>query len=119
MEAWLCTCTSMFDEFSIHLLCPETGGRLPTLSPPTITLHPTHATVDLGGSAVLECRAEGEGLVYDWYKDGKQFRHDRRHGKLIFDRMRPEDVGEYYCEVVNDGGRIKSSPAKLTVCESN
>ena len=82
--------------------------------PPTITVHPAHATVCVGGRAELECQAEGERLVYDWYKDGKQFRENQRHGKLIFDPVTPEHLGEYYCVVVNDVGRVESSCARLS-----
>ena len=103
------------DELYIHLLHPETGGYLP---PPTITLHPSHITVAPGGCAVLECQAEGEGLIYNWNKDGRQF-HQDRHGKLITDPVGPENLGEYCCEVVNDGGKIKSSPAKVVIREWN
>ena len=63
---------------------------------------------------MLECRAEGERLVYDWYKDEKLFRESQRHGKLIFDPVTADHFGEYHCVVVNDVGRVESSRARLS-----
>jgi len=81
---------------------------------PLIVRQPSPLTVDVGHRAVLECRAEGA-VVFDWYKDGKPFRKGARDGRLVFEKVRLEDGGEYQCAVVNDRAEVKSSIAKLTV----
>jgi len=100
-----------------ELMCslpPETvfGGALSQY--PLIVRQPSPLTVDVGHRAVLECRAEGA-VVFDWYKDGKPFRKGARDGRLVFEKVRLEDGGEYQCAVVNDRAEVKSSIAKLTV----
>ena len=53
--------------------------------------------------------------MFDWYKDGKPFRKGAKDGRLVFEKVRMEDAGEYQCAVVNDRAEVKSSLARLTV----
>lgn len=96
------------------LFTPETVFRGALSQYPLIVRQPSPLTVDVGHRAVLECRAEGA-VVFDWYKDGKPFRKGARDGRLVFEKVRLEDGGEYQCAVVNDRAEVKSSIAKLTV----
>lgn len=67
---------------------------------------------------MLECLAEGEGMVYDWYKNGRIFKQGQKQGTLVFEHAHEKDEGEYYCMVVNNGGRTESAHVRFTVGES-
>ena len=84
-----------------------------------ILTHPSDVQIGPGhnGPVTITCRAE-QGVVYDWYKDGHQFRQSSTSGQLVLNPAR-DYVGSYHCEVVNNGGRKKSTPAKLSIGKSS
>ena len=93
----------------------EIGSRCSTsVDPPQVTLHPSSVTAAPGRRVRLECRAEGA-VCYDWFQDGKQLMTEQKDGVLVLESLSKNDVGEYYCEAVNDHGRQKSRSAKIAM----
>ncbi len=110
----------MYTHIHTHTIDPSLPPSLPIetrIIPPApiIQKHPTSVEVRRGeGRAVsFECVAK-EGVVYDWYKDGELKVKNCSEGKLVLDRVKLEDQGEYYCKVSNDGGEEQSNLARLT-----
>ena len=84
------------------------GSSTPTLSlSPLITLHPASVKAAQGNQVKLECRAE-RAVCYDWYRNDKIIRSEARQGMLVLATFSAADVGEYFCVVVNDHGRVRS-----------
>ena len=93
----------------------EIGSRCSTsVDPPQVTLHPSSVTAGPGGRAKLECRAE-RAVCYDWFRNGELFKTEQKDGVLVLESLSANDVGEYYCEAVNDHGRKKSRSAKIAM----
>lgn len=83
-----------------------------------IITHPSDVLIWPGhrGPVTFTCRAE-QGVVYDWYKDDRQFHQSSTSGQLVLNPAR-DHVGGYYCEVVNNGGKKRSRTARLSVGKS-
>ena len=96
-------------------IAAEVGGPAPP--PPIITHQPLPSNVEVGERAVMECQGKGEGLLYSWYRNKKPYLLHQSCGKLEITSVVLDHTGEYYCVVENDGGRVESTHAKLTVCE--
>lgn len=83
---------------------------------PHIVLQPeSQVFSNFGGTAVFEIRATGTPpLAYHWYKDGTRLA-ETQTPRLVLNRVRPGDAGEYYAVVSNPVGRAESEPATLMV----
>ena len=66
----------------------------------------------MGQAAVLTCQAK-EGVLYDWFKDGKIHTKGKHLGRLELPSVTTAHAGEYHCVVVNDGGSETSNRAKV------
>lgn len=102
------------DKTAVLTVCstpPETTHQSP---PPLIIQHPSDVCVRVGQGAVLTCQAK-EGVLFDWYKDGKLYAKGKRTGRLELPLVTMAHVGEYHCVVVNDGGSERSNRAKVIV----
>ena len=84
---------------------------------PEIIRQPVTTRVNVGEKIKLECQAEGQGVVYDWYKNGKDYRLGQADGRLVFNPAKMEDSGQFYCVAINDGGKVESFHVELSVGE--
>ena len=87
---------------------------------PKITQHPESKSVVTGASTTITVEASGDGLQFQWKKDGKDL-HDcskycgtKTHTLNIKD-VEKSDKGSYQCLVKSDGGEELSEEADLTV----
>lgn len=81
-----------------------------TTQPSSVLVHRQH---QIPSTATLLCKAE-QSLTYDWYRNGKLYRRNCPNGELVLSKVGVSDAGEYYCVVLNDGGKEISSKATLT-----
>jgi hypothetical protein len=84
--------------------------------PPTISLQPTDATVDLGGGASFSVAATGTGaLAYQWWRDGAPITGAGASTFLSAPVVAADD-GAAFRVVVSDayGGSVTSATAHLT-----
>jgi pectin methylesterase-like acyl-CoA thioesterase len=82
--------------------------------PPTITTQPSDTTVTNGSPASLSVVASGEGLFYQWYKNGALIPGANAQS-LNFNTAQVADAGSYHVVVSNSGGNVTSAPARLLV----
>jgi pectin methylesterase-like acyl-CoA thioesterase len=82
--------------------------------PPTIGAQPADTTVTNGSAASLSVVAQGEGLFYQWYKNGTLI-PGADAASLNFAASRVADAGTYTVVVSNSGGNVTSAPARLLV----
>jgi hypothetical protein len=86
-----------------------------TIAGPSITLQPQSVTTCAGQPAILSTAATGAGtLNYQWRKDGSAI-NGKTSAALTFNVLTPSDSGSYDCVVMNAGGQVTSSSAKLAV----
>ena len=81
---------------------------------PTITAQPADTTVTNGAPAALSVVASGEGLFYQWYKNGALIPGANAQS-LNFEAAQVADAGTYTAVVSNSGGNVTSAPARLLV----
>ena len=93
---------SYFDLF----LCP--------VVPPIIETHPQDKTIGEGKSVTLSVQARGTNLHYQWQKDGANL-PDEISDQFTVTTASPEDSGDYWCVVSNEGGSIASNHAHVTI----
>ncbi|HEX8407929.1 MAG TPA: pectinesterase family protein [Thermoanaerobaculia bacterium] len=86
----------------------------PVAPPPAITAQPVDTTVTIGSPATLSVAASGEGLFYQWYKNGAVIA-GATSSSLTFPSAQVGDAGVYTVVVGNSGGTVTSAPARLTV----
>jgi hypothetical protein len=91
------------------------GGGTPA---PVITTQPVSASVLTGGAAIFSVSATGDGLRYQWKKNGVDIA-----GATAATYTTPAatyvDAGTQYSVVVSDaGGSVTSTPAQLTLALS-
>jgi pectin methylesterase-like acyl-CoA thioesterase len=91
-----------------------TVSEEPVAPPPTITTQPESATVTVGSPAQFSVAATGEGLFYQWYKNGALI-NGATNATLAFTSAQPADSGTYMVVVSNSGGSVTSNPATLLV----
>ncbi|SEG39561.1 Immunoglobulin domain-containing protein, partial [Eubacterium ruminantium] len=91
------------------------------ITPPTITTAPSDASVVRGNTAKFTVSASGDNLKYQWYVSsdgGKTWSASGATGnktKSITLNATKTLNGRYFkCEISNDGGKISTSPVKLT-----
>jgi pectin methylesterase-like acyl-CoA thioesterase len=82
--------------------------------PPTISAQPADTTVVNGSPASLSVVAEGEGLFYQWYKNGTLIPGATAQ-TLNFSAASVADTASYTVVVGNSGGNVTSSAARLLV----
>jgi formylglycine-generating enzyme required for sulfatase activity len=87
---------------------------------PTIQRQPAGVAVTVGQSVTFSVAASGEGLRYQWQKDGANLADGGRVGGsgspvLRIAGAQPEDAGVYRALVNNRGGRVVSAEAILSV----
>ena len=86
----------------------------PVAPPPTITSQPSDTTVTVGSPATLSVAASGEGLFYQWYRNGAVI-PGATSSTLTFPSAQVNDSGVYTVVVGNSGGTVTSAPARLLV----
>jgi len=86
----------------------------PVAPPPVITSQPSDTTVVIGSPASLSVAAEGEGLFYQWYKNGAII-SGANGPALNFASAQVADAANYTVVVSNSGGNVTSTPAQLLV----
>jgi hypothetical protein len=96
----------------------ETTGDLtdPPPFPPVIISQPQSLEVEYGQPALLECRANGTDITYDWFRDNQYVSSRNSSGKIEFHHVRLEHAGQYQCKITNpQGGFVMSDAVSLTV----
>jgi len=101
-------------------LCDATSSTafLTVQKPPTITEQPTDVAVCLGQPGTLSIAVEGEGLLYQWRRDGVELPGETEP-TLEFALVQPTDTGSY--DVVISGTcdpPITSASARLSLATS-
>ena len=82
---------------------------------PTITVHPSNATVSIASSINLNCMATGVPTPsYSWYKDGELIEGETE-SSLNIPEAQPEHRGVYTCEAKNVEGVATSSQAFISI----
>ena len=81
---------------------------------PDITNNPNNATVLIGQTSQLSCRALGTDIVYQWIKDDISI-PDVTSRILKITNTMESDEGAYKCMAGNKGGMVESNPAIVTV----
>ena len=82
--------------------------------PPSIETHPQDKTIGEGNIVTLSVQARGTNLHYQWWKDGVNL-NDEIGDELTVTISAPQDSGDYWCVVSNEGGSVTSDPARLTI----
>lgn len=67
-----------------------------------------------GVSVQMTVEAQGDNLIFEWFKDGEKIT-DQNGNFLVINDVRKENEGNYTCKVSNDCGYIESTPIKLTI----
>ena len=93
---------------------PSTSGTLAIVVPPSITSQPQSVTIPQNQSTTLSITAEGDGLQYQWSKDGVQLAN-KTESSLALENVHANESGLYTCTVSNANGVATSQPAKVTV----
>ncbi len=88
--------------------------------PPLITSWPTDSTNIAGTTVYLSVGAEGDGLAYQWLRNGVVLAdsgtiHQSTAANLILSGVGSGDAGSYSVIVSNAAGAITSAPAALKV----
>ncbi|CAJ0965550.1 unnamed protein product [Ranitomeya imitator] len=100
--------------YSVRFLCP--------IEKPYMLENPEAKVRRVGQSVTFCCNAVGEPAVeqYLWYHNGTLLDQNihKSSNQLILRKLKPSQVGEYYCKAKNDAGFVKSSHAKLTLIGS-
>jgi hypothetical protein len=99
-------------------LLPASG--LAAGPPPVITVQPLDNTVLNGGTAIFSVAAtSGTTLSYQWFEDNSWFTKLKLTGQtsntLTLTSVASWNVGQYYVEVKNSGGKVTSRKALLTI----
>jgi pectin methylesterase-like acyl-CoA thioesterase len=82
--------------------------------PPSITTQPSNITVTMGNSTNLAVQAAGDGLVYQWFKNGAII-SGATASQLTIPNAQVGDSASYYVVISNSSGSITSSSATLLV----
>lgn len=88
--------------------------------PPVITAQPRSVRVTEGDEAGFVVEARGDGLGYQWKRDGKIIlapdgKNESTAANLRLDRVSQADAGAYAVEVMNQVGLVTSEPVHLEV----
>ncbi|WAR31266.1 HMCN1-like protein [Mya arenaria] len=84
--------------------------------PPSFSVVPSNATVEVGESVALQCRADGEPVPDQWWtRDGRQLVLDHNmimsvdKTGLVILAIQPGQFGQYSCQASNLGGTASVS----------
>jgi hypothetical protein len=88
-----------------------------SVTPPSITSHPSDVTTDLGTDVTFTVVATGSGLSYQWFKDGTSIVGET-NSTLTISSFSESDKGSYHVAVSNSGGTATSNTASLSVTSS-
>src|SRR5215207_11384283 len=86
----------------------------PVPPPPSITTQPADTTAPVGGASSLSVAATGDGLFYQWFKNGALI-PGATQAALNFGSAQVADSAAYYVVVSNSSGSVTSPTAKLLV----
>ncbi len=81
---------------------------------PSITSHPSGATLNSGSTATLSVSADGTRPTYQWYKNGSPLA-GATASSYIIQGAKSSDAGNYTVTVLNSAGSVTSNPATITV----
>ena len=73
---------------------PSTSGTLAIVVPPSITSQPQSVTIPQNQSTTLSITAEGDGLQYQWSKDGVQLAN-KTESSLALENVQANDSGSH------------------------
>lgn len=90
-------------------------ATLTVYGPPTITTQPVAQTVALGATATFSVAASGEGLSYQWRRNGVAISSATSASYTTAATVAGDDGVEVSVDVVNGAGIVGSLPAILTV----
>ncbi len=97
-------CSSLFsDEVTVNL------GQVPVIKEISKDIEAPE-----GVSVQMSVEADGENLIYEWFKDGGKI-SNQSGNFLVLNDIRAIDEGSYTCKVSNDCGTIESDPIKLKI----
>ena len=85
---------------------------------PVVVSWPEGVVLQTGSSTQFEVIAQGEGLQYRWYRNGRLI-DPIREGRLLINSVSFADEGFYQVEVFNMGGAVLSPIWKLSVITSD
>lgn len=94
------------------------GGTAATVAPPSIASQPASAAVLTDGSATFTVNATGEGLSYQWRRNGVDIAGATAATYTAPAASFSDSGAEYTVVVSNAGGTVTSSPAQLTLTRS-
>lgn len=90
-------------------------STLTVFGPPTITTQPVAQTVALGATATFSVAASGEGLAYQWRRNGVAIAGATAASYTTAATVAGDDGVEITADVLNGAGIVGSNPALLTV----
>ena len=110
-------CTCVVNSIIIeNIWNPSTYVYIYVVVPPTIIRQPGQQFVDIYQNVTFHCEADGFQVTYLWKKcDGDVHPVLARCSNLVLSDVTPFDNGQYYCEVINDGGATPSNIVTLEV----
>jgi pectin methylesterase-like acyl-CoA thioesterase len=86
----------------------------PVAPPPTITVQPSDTRVTLGGTVTISVTATGNGLLYQWFKNGVLI-PGATAAQLVIANAQTTDAASYSVVVSNSSGSVSSKAAALLV----
>ena len=90
-----------------------------SVDPPKVIQHPSCQTVPTGAQTTFTVEASGDGLKFQWQKNGSNLKNGTDTNALSIRHVKKSDEGRYRCLVMNqvkkDG--ILSKEAQLSVCK--
>ena len=86
----------------------------PVPPPPSITTQPADTNAPVGGPTSLSVAATGDGLFYQWFKNGALI-PGATQATLGFASAQVSDSANYHVVVSNSSGSVTSSTARLLV----
>ena len=84
---------------------------------PTIETQPKGFEIYSNNDGSLSVSATGDGLTYQWYKDGVAI-DGATSPTLDFENIQTTNAGSYYCVVTNPAGSVRSLPTNINVHQS-
>ncbi len=93
------------------------------IDPPTVTLNPVPTVAQEGSQAKLTVNAVGEGLTYQWLKNGAAIPNGGKIAgattdTLIVNGMTEDEEGFYSLAIFNEAGSLITTKAKLKTVSS-
>ena len=88
------------------------GCTLSECKPPQILTELSNVTACEGSTVQLSIQAEGDGLVYDWFKNGELVGHGF---SLTIENVSMNDIGEYKIQVTGACGEPQTKNAQVLI----